>query len=237
MCGRFQLSVKGKEITERVNVEVHDEIHRPDKQLLNSSKGYNCAPLQWLPVILNTSPEKIQFLRWGLLPSWSSDERSAAKMINARAETISEKPAFKTAFERRRCLIPANGFYEWQKTSHKQPYRFFLKNEAIFAMAGIWDHWTKTDGTRIHTFAILTTSANSILEGIHDRMPVILSENDEMKWISTANDTNFSALLKPYPAELMDFYPVSPLVNSVSNDDERLIKPWNLPLNLFGDAF
>jgi putative SOS response-associated peptidase YedK len=237
MCGRFQLSVKGKEISERFNVEVHDEIHRPDKQSFNSSKGYNCAPLQWLPTILNTSPKKIQFLRWGLLPSWSADERSAAKMINARAETITEKPAFKTAFERRRCLIPANGFYEWRKTSQKQPYRFFLKNEEIFAMAGIWDVWGKNDGSSIHTFAILTTKANSILEGIHDRMPVILSPNDEMKWLSKEIDSDFSDILKPYPADLMDFYPVSSLVNNVSNDDERLIKPWNLPLNLFGDVF
>lgn len=131
MCGRFQLSVKGKEISERFNVEVHDELHRPDPKLPLNFKGFNCAPFQYLPVITNDEPRKLEYFRWGLLPQWAKDERIAAKMINARSETVMDKPAFKTAFERKRCLIPANGFYEWNKNKVKQAYRFYMRDESL----------------------------------------------------------------------------------------------------------
>ena len=136
MCGRFQLSVKGKHISERFNVEVFDEMYSP---------SYNCAPSQKLPIITNAEPEKLNFFKWGLVPFWSKDPKIGFKLINARAENLLEKPAFKTAFKQRRCLVPANGFYEWKKAGkQKIPFRIFLKSEEIFAIAGIWETWKNT---------------------------------------------------------------------------------------------
>ncbi len=233
MCGRFQLSVKGKEISERFNVEVHDELHRPDPKLPLNFKGFNCAPFQYLPVITNDEPRKLEYFRWGLLPQWAKDERIAAKMINARSETVMDKPAFKTAFERKRCLIPANGFYEWNKNKVKQAYRFYMRDESLFAMAGLWERWKGSDGEWLFTFSILTTRANALLQDIHDRMPVILSADDENKWLYN-NDINVvSELLKPFPAHKMERYPISALVNSVANDSEKIIQKQELPQTLF----
>ncbi|MBW7848014.1 MAG: SOS response-associated peptidase [Bacteroidales bacterium] len=223
MCGRFQLSVKGKQISERFDIEVHDEIHRPAPGQVSAAKGFNCAPFQWLPVILNTQPFRLSYLRWGLLPSWVSDPRTASKMINARAETLHEKRVFKTAFQQRRCLVPANGFYEWKNNIAHQPYRFFMRDESLFAFAGIWEQWSGDNGEPIHTFSIVTTAANRLMEPVHDRMPLILQRKDEKKWLFENDLDQIQSLLKPFPEELMDCYPVSSLVNKVSNDDERLI--------------
>jgi putative SOS response-associated peptidase YedK len=132
MCGRFQLSVKGKHISERFNVEVFDEMYKP---------SFNCAPGQNLPVITNTEPGKLSFFKWGLVPFWAKDPKIGNKLINTRAETILEKPSFKAAFTRRRCLVPANGFFEWKKDTKKIPFRVFLKNGDLFAMAGLWETW------------------------------------------------------------------------------------------------
>ncbi len=223
MCGRFQLSVKGKEISERFNVEVHNEIHRPSGVSPSPAKGFNCAPFQWLPVILNTKPECLSYLRWGLVPSWAANEREGAKLINVRAETMHQKPAFRRVFEQGRCLVPANGFYEWDNKSPKQAYRFFLQNEKIFAFAGIWDQWKNADGQWLSTFSIVTTSANTLIEPIHRRMPVILNREAEKIWLDHGDKTPLTTLLKAFPSAEMDYYPVSALVNKVSNDDERLI--------------
>ncbi len=233
MCGRFQLSVKGKHILERFNVEVHDEVHRPEQIPGLNFKGFNCAPMQWLPVILNQQAVKLSYLRWGLIPPWAKDEKTAAKMINARSETILEKNTFKLAFRQRRCLIPANGFYEWSAGGSKQPYRFFMKDESLFAMAGIWEKWTKTDGSSISTFSILTTQNNALLDGIHNRMPVILKREEESVWLSSNDEVELLSLLKPYPAGEMQSYAISSLVNSVANDHESVIKPFEKPLELF----
>ncbi len=223
MCGRFQLSVKGKEISERFDIEVHDEIHRPASGQVSATLGFNCAPFQWLPLILNTQPFQISYLRWGLLPSWISDPRAASKMINARAETLHEKRAFKTAYQQRRCLVPANGFYEWKANAIRQPYRFFMRDESIFAFAGIWEQWSSNNGELISTFSIVTTSANRLMESIHHRMPLILHRKDEKIWLGSSDINQIQPLLKPFPDELMDCYPISSLVNKITNDDERLI--------------
>ncbi|HJN05505.1 MAG TPA: SOS response-associated peptidase, partial [Bacteroidales bacterium] len=127
MCGRFQLSVKGKQISERFNVEVFDELYKPN---------YNCAPSQKLPVITNDQPHSLSYFRWGLIPFWAKDPKLGYRNINTRSETISSKPSFKNAFKKRRCLIPANGFYEWRKDENKTPFRIFFKNEKLFALAG-----------------------------------------------------------------------------------------------------
>lgn len=142
MCGRFQLSVKGKEISERYNVEVFNEMYSPN---------YNCAPSQTLPVVTNTNRGVLSFFRWGFIPTGTSLSKPGLGLINARAETVSEKPAFKKAFKTHRCLIPSNGFYEW-RSGDKVPFRIFLKNEPLFSMAGIWNAWTDSNNKIVNTF-------------------------------------------------------------------------------------
>jgi len=216
MCGRFQLSVKGKHISERFNVEVFDEKYSP---------SYNCAPSTNLAVITNTEPEKLSYFKWGLIPFWAKDPKIGNKLINARSESLSEKASFKTAFAKRRCLIPANGFYEWKRDGkEKTPYRIFIKSEDIFAMAGIWEIWKDAEGKAIKTFSIITTLPNSLMKNIHNRMPVILNKNDEKAWLFE-NDTSFlKKLLKPADPEIMRAYQISSKVNSPANNSPELIK-------------
>ena len=216
MCGRFQLSVKGKHISERFNVEVFDEKYSP---------SYNCAPSQKLPVITNQEPEKLNYLKWGLVPFWSKDPKIGFKLINARSESILEKPAFKTAFSQRRCLIPANGFYEWKKQGkQKIPYRIFLKTEEIFAMAGIWETWKDAEGLPLQTFSIITTSPNSLMMGIHNRMPVILNKFDEQAWLYEKDVTYLKKLLQPFDSSKMEAYTISEKVNLPLNNGPELIE-------------
>ncbi len=216
MCGRFQLSVKGKHISERFNIEVFDEMYKP---------GFNCAPGQKLPIITNTVPHQLSFFSWGLLPFWAKDSKIANKLINARAETIDEKPAFKAAFASRRCLIPANGFYEWKKDKQKTPYRIFLKGEQLFAMAGLWEAWKDASGLVLHTFSIITTSPNALMKTIHNRMPVILKPEDEDLWLSPAKPEVLRSLLQSYEAEQMEAYPIGNLVNSPKNNSASIVDP------------
>lgn len=216
MCGRFQLSVKGSEISERFNVDVFDELYKP---------SYNCAPGQQLPVITGDRMNQLQFFHWGLIPFWAKDKHIASKLINSRAETVSKKPAFKKAFASRRCLILANGFYEWERTKAKTPYRFFLENEALFAMAGIWESWKSQQGETLHSFSIITTAANNLLKPIHHRMPVILPPQHERLWLEAAPLHQLEELLQPFPPEQMKAYPVSMLVNKVQNNGPELVRP------------
>jgi len=175
MCGRFQLSVKGKHINERFNVEVYDDFYRP---------SFNCAPSQNLAVISNMEAKKLSFFRWGLIPFWAKDEKFGNKLINSKSETITEKPSFKNSFRQKRCLVICNGFYEWKKENNKKtPYRIFLKNNELFSMAGIWDTWKDDEDRPINSFSIITTTPNSLMKNIHHRMPVILRKEDEKKWL------------------------------------------------------
>ncbi len=217
MCGRFQLSVKAKEITERFNVKLFDDLYSP---------RFNCAPSQNLPVITNAEPETVVFYQWGLIPYWSKNRNIGFKLINARAETIDRKPAFKQAFMRRRCLIPANGFFEWRKND-KVPFRIFLKNEQLFAMAGIWDTWKDNEGKDIHTFSIITTEANNKMKEIHWRMPVILSKQNEREWLHETNLYRLKKLLTPPDDNMIELYPVSDKINSPNNNGKELIYPVN----------
>jgi len=216
MCGRFQLSVKGKQINERFNVEVFDEFYKP---------SFNCAPSQKLAVITNSEPGKLSFFKWGLIPFWAKDPKIGFKMINARSESITEKPAYKNAFKKRRCLIPANGFYEWQKDANKTPFRIFLKSEELFAMAGIWEVWKDAEGKPIHTFSILTTSPNKLMESIHNRMPVILPLEYEQAWLKEADEKVLKELLIPFDPKQMKAYPISKKVNLPTNNDVSIILP------------
>lgn len=216
MCGRFQLSVKGKHISERFNVEVFDEKYSP---------SYNCAPSQNLAVITNEEPEKLNYFKWGLIPFWSKDPKIATKLINARAESISEKASFKTAFAKRRCLIPANGFYEWKRDGKdKTPYRIFLRSEDIFAMAGIWEIWKDAEDKTLNTFSIITTAPNSLMKTIHNRMPVILNKNDEKAWLFENDPSFLKTLLQPAESDIMNAYQISSKVNSPANNSPELIE-------------
>lgn len=223
MCGRFQLSVKAGDIAQRYDLELFDELHRPQKPGLAAPQGYNCAPMQWLPVILNTTPTQISHLRWGLLPPWLRDVRMAAKMINSRIETITEKPAFRNSFTQRRCLIPANGFYEWKKNS-KQPYRISLPETAIFSMAGIWERRQQSDAKYLDTFSIITTAATGSMKQIHHRMPVILSKEKEKLWLDSTQIISPELLLEWATADAFQIEEVSQLVNSVYNDGPKLLE-------------
>ncbi len=196
MCGRFKLTKKQQEVVDRYNAEV--------ERLFEEM--YNASPTQNLPVVTNEKPDKIQFFRWGLIPYWAKEIAIGNKMFNARAETIREKPSFKIPFQRRRCLVPADGFYEWKKLAEgkKQPYVITLKSDALFSFAGLWDVWKNPDGDSINSFTIITTTPNSLMTDIHDRMPVILKREDEKIWLdkNTKTEDVFS-LLKPFNAEEM----------------------------------
>ncbi len=213
MCGRFQLSVKGKQISERFNIDVFDELYRP---------SYNCAPSQKLPVITNEDSGKLSFLKWGLIPFWSKDPKVGFRNINTRAETIVEKPSFKQAFQKRRCLIPSNGFYEWKKDTNKTPYRIFLKNDDLYAMAGIWETWKDAEERETHTFSIITTAAIPTISNIHHRMPVILAPEDEHKWLHESDKDILQNLLVPYTFGTIESYPVSKKVNFPKNNNPEI---------------
>jgi putative SOS response-associated peptidase YedK len=220
MCGRYRLARKKEILAETFDVE--DEVEW--------SPRYNVAPGQDVVVVRQdpTGPIRVlSLMRWGLVPSWAKDAKAGYKMINARAETVAEMPAFRDPFRSRRCLVPADGFYEWAKQGkQKSPFCFSMADDSIFAFAGIWDHWrdpnkTYPDKEWVETCSIITTSANALLSGIHDRMPVIMKHENYDLWL----DPGFKKvgdlldLLKPFPAGAMRHYRVSTRVNSVKNDD------------------
>jgi putative SOS response-associated peptidase YedK len=191
---------------------------------------YNIAPSQNHPVvIINQDQRELTMMRWGLIPPWAKDISIGYRMINARAETVAEKASFKKPFKDKRCLVLADGFYEWKKTDKKNkiPYYFMLKSKQPFAFAGLWEQWKNPEGEKILSFTIITTKANELMEPIHDRMPVILKENVETQWLDPENkDTDkLLSLLQPYPGGLMLAYRVSPIVNAPKNDTPECIEP------------
>jgi putative SOS response-associated peptidase YedK len=209
MCGRFSLTANEAELNLRFELAGGDAPYVP---------RYNGAPTQMLAVITGENPHKLSYHRWGLIPPWAKDISIGNKMINARAETITEKASFRTPLFSKRCLVPADGFYEWQQNDGKQPFRIFVKNNPIFSMAGLWERWKSPEGTLIESFNIITTEANSFMKPIHNRMPVILKQEDEKTWLGSNNSSEILSLLKPYSSEEMDAYPVSKLVNSPRNN-------------------
>jgi putative SOS response-associated peptidase YedK len=215
MCGRFSLTSNEAELNLRFELAGGSAPYVP---------RYNGAPTQMLAVITNENPGKLSYHRWGLIPPWAKDISIGNKMINARAETITEKPSFSAPLFSKRCLVPADGFYEWQQDTGKQPFRIFVKTNPIFAMAGLWERWKSPEGGTIDSFSIITTEANSFMKPIHNRMPVILKQEDEKAWLSAKNHNDILDLLKPYPSEDMDAYPVSKLVNSPRNDGPEVLE-------------
>lgn len=215
MCGRFTIAKEAEDIAARF-----------DAQLASAfNKVYNAAPSQNLPVVTNTQTGVINFYRWGLIPFWAKDISIGNRLINARAETVGEKPSFRNLIKNKRCLVISDGFYEWKKTAGlKQPYRITLKEEELYAYAGLWDIWKAPDGNLINSFTIITTEANELISELHDRMPVILHKEDEDRWLNDKEVlSQITTLLKPYPPNLMKMYPVSKLVNSTANNTPELL--------------
>jgi putative SOS response-associated peptidase YedK len=224
MCGRFSLTKEELEIEKRFNAKFYSN---------DLVRRYNVAPSQLALVMTNEQPAELRLFRWGLIPSWAKDPSIGNKMINARAETIFEKPAFRNLVRKRRCLVISDGFYEWMPLhgKRKQPYRIGLMKNELFAFAGLWDQWTdNTTGEIIPTFTIITTRANDLVAPVHDRMPAILSPESESKWLRPVlNDSEIMQLLQPLEPALMHMYPVSDKVNSPKNDTPDIIDE-TLPL-------
>jgi putative SOS response-associated peptidase YedK len=226
MCGRYRLS-RRKQILE----EHFDSVSGME----DWSPRYNIAPTQSVPVIRQKPKEPVRelsLLQWGLVPTWAKDSSVAAKMINARSETASTKPAFSDALRFRRCLVPADGFYEWRKTGKvKQPYCFEINDGELFAFAGIWDRWKDASGKTLESCSILTTTPNAVTSSVHDRMPVILNPDTYDFWLDPGMEdvATVSELLRPCDGRLMRCFPVSSRVNSVINDDEECSRPTQVP--------
>ena len=198
-------------------LEITDEI----------SPRYNIPPASDLPVVLNVDNKRhLRFLKWGFVPSWAKDTTIGQRLINAKAETILEKPSFRSAFKSRRCIIPANGFYEWkQENKSKQPYVIKSREDKLLGLAGIWEQWDKQEQL-LETCAIITTSPNKLIEPLHNRMPVIISKTDYAIWLDSATPIEaVHQLLKPYPDELLTAYPVDRKVGNPRNSDVSCIQP------------
>ncbi|MGO4543790.1 SOS response-associated peptidase [Paenibacillus sp. 2TAB23] len=221
MCGRYTLTVTLEELMVRYMIgETMVPFHRPK---------YNIAPSQLiLSVISDGVRNRLGELKWGLVPPWADNPKIGFQMLNARSETAASKPAFQKPLQRKRCLIPADGFYEWKTTPNgKQPMRISLKNRALFSMAGLYETWVSPEGTRINSCTILTTAPNELVSPIHDRMPVILRPEDEQLWLdrSITDTAVLMPLFAPYPSSELEAYPVSAAVGNVSNDESSLIEP------------
>ena len=219
MCGRFTLRAPASVIAEQF--ALFDR--------LDLSPRYNIAPSQPVAIVRSSDiPAKREgcIVRWGLVPSWAKDPAIGNKLINARAESIAEKPAFRAALRRRRCLVPADGFYEWQGTGRrKQPYFIHLRDDSLFAFAGLWESWEGADHSHLETCTMITGEPNELMRPIHDRMPIILSPVDYPRWLDAEQPPErLQELLKPFPAEAMEAYPVSTLVNSPSHEDAKCIQ-------------
>jgi len=204
MCGRYSFAEVDELIEERFGVRVRTAIYKA---------RYNCAPGQALAVISNDNPGELAYFRWGLIPFWAKDPAIGNKLINARAETIAEKPSFRNAFKKHRCLIVADGFYEWQKLGKiKKALYFSLKSERPFGFAGLHETWVSPEHQSIHTCTIITTEPNELINPIHDRMPVIVEKDREVAWIDPANHNQkeLLSILKPYPSDEMTMSEVDP---------------------------
>lgn len=188
---------------------------------------YNIAPAQVVPVITNKNPKEFSFFKWGFIPNWSLNEGVASNLVNARSETVLSKVPFKQAVRSQRCLIPADGFFEWKKEGKlKVPYRITLNSDEAFAFAGVWDSWERPEDSEIiNSFSILTTEANSMVKEIHERMPVILSQELESSWLSDSlNDSEIQMLLRPFDSDKMNYYKVNRIMNSTDYDVPECIQ-------------
>ncbi len=224
MCGRARLSSDVSEIKLVFSVP-------PERPSPNFAASWNVAPTDSLPIVrydARAGERSLDLMRWGLVPYWSKDIKIGYSTINAKAEGIDTRPAFREPFQRRRCLVPLDSFYEWQKIGNeRQPYAVALSDRRLMAMAGLWDNWRSPAGERLRSFTIVTTTPNALLAPLHDRMPVILDPEAWPLWLgeATADPDKLKALLAPYPAEKMAAWPVSKRVGNVKNNDPSLLEP------------
>jgi len=224
MCGRFALISDTQQVAELFGIDLTAVTAIPE-----AVARYNIAPTQ--PVLAarldDNGQRELTFFRWGLIPSWSKDMSIGSRMINARSETVADKPSFRAAFKRRRCLIPADGFYEWQKVGdRKQPIYIHATDKRPLALAGLWEMWQDPEGSALQTCTILTTTPNELMAPIHNRMPVIIEPEDYEMWLDPGETPEDGLhLLRPYSAEKMTAYAVSTAVNSPRNDSPECIEP------------
>jgi len=217
MCGRYELH------THPAAIALAFGLAKPPAL----KPRYNIAPMQPVPIVRqNSAGERVLTeMRWGLVPRWAKDPSIGAKLINARGEGIAEKPAFKMAFERRRCLLPADGFYEWKVVQRgKQPYLVASKSGLPLGLAGLYERWLAPDGEVLDTCTVITTDANDLLRDVHDRMPVIIAPDQYARWLDRSTNA-VTDLIAPYPSEALRIHPISTRVNAVKNDDPTLLEP------------
>jgi len=221
MCGRFTLTVNPAELKDTFSDYNFPAMFAP---------RFNIAPTQPVLAIPNDDKFTADFFIWGLIPMWAKDPEIGNRLINARGETLAEKPSFRGSYRHKRCLILADGFYEWKAfggRKTKTPYYIHRQDRKPFAMAGLWDHWESPDGSSIKSCTIITTTPNELMGAIHDRMPVILHSRDYAKWLDPSPQTpeSLQPLIKPFPADAMTAYPVSTLVNKATSDVPEMVVP------------
>ncbi len=219
MCGRWAVSFSAENLEERYGASLPGGRLRP---------SYNIAPTATVPTVTRNSPNRIIMMRWGLIPFWAKDEKIGYRLINARAESVRQKPAFRRSFASARCLVPASGFYEWQKREReKVPFYIRLRDTEIFSFAGLYDVWQDPQGREVTSFTIITTAPNKVVEPVHNRMPVVLEREDEDVWLDKVTPAEkLQSLLRPYARENnMEAYPVSERVNNPLHDSPENIRP------------
>jgi putative SOS response-associated peptidase YedK len=220
MCGRFSCNINSELLADLFGLREHPTL----------TSRYNIAPTQQVPVIREhpDGENHLDYLHWGLIPSWAQDKSIGSRLINARSETVTEKLSFRQAIRYRRCLVLGSGFYEWKQAGKdKQPWLIRLKNGAPMVFAGLWETWKSAEGTVIESCTILTTASNRLVAPLHDRMAVILSPDEYRTWLerNTTDPTGLKKMFQPYPADLMEMFPVSPMVNNVRNESADLVVP------------
>jgi putative SOS response-associated peptidase YedK len=218
MCGRYSL----------ICIDDMGSRFRVTDPSFGFRSHFNIAPGSMMPVIVRRERNEAVMMEWGLVPHWVKEGKAARHLINARAETLAEKPSFRGLLNSRRCLVPASGFYEWKKDGGKKtPFYIRLRDEPVFAFAGLYDVWHTPLGEGYATYTIITTGPNDLVSPIHNRMPAILRREDEDQWVSgeSLSAADLTGILAPHPAGGMEAYPVLPLVNNPGNNDERLIRP------------
>ena len=221
MCGRYELHTPIEEVARRFDAMLTDEARALPPR-------YNIAPTLRVPVLRQgRQGREIEAMTWGLTPSWAKD-RSGAKPINARAETVFERPMFRNAIARRRCLLPADGFYEWRRgPARKQPYHVGMADGSLLALAGVWEYWAREGQEALVSCCIVVTDANALIATIHERMPVIVAPKDYARWLDPAlsDRAAIESMLAPFPAAEMRAHPISTRVNDANNDGPELIEP------------
>lgn len=227
MCGRSSLTLNEKDLEKKFGISFYsDDVNR-----YNPIPNFNIAPTHFVPIITNRDKNHFQYFKWGLIPSWAKDEKIGSRLINARTETVESKSSFKSSFNKRKCLIPMSGYYEWmRKSGKKHVYRIIMKDTEVFFAAGIWNTWKDNNGNKIPTYSVLTRDAQEKISYIHDRMPAILTPGEETEWLEEDLSTaEAKDLIYKLDDDLISGYPVSYNVNSVKNNDESLIEEVDPP--------